>query len=183
MDKKETRKLINEKKKSFTHEQLKKMSDMVTSRIEENVIFKCAKTVMLYYSLPDEVYTHDFIEKWHGQKDIILPVVSDNEMFLRKYEGKDSMKKGAYNIYEPQGEAFADLESIDMIIVPGVGFDTKGNRLGRGKGYYDKFLKDMNVKFKLGVCFDFQIFDNIPTNGLDIPMNEVWTESGCISRT
>ena len=150
--------------------------------LEDNVIFKCSKTVMLYYSLPDEVYTHDFIEKWYKEKTIILPIVEGKDIKLKVYSGKDSMKKGAYNIYEPQGEEYTDFTSIDMIIVPGVSFDNNGNRLGRGKGYYDRFLKKMDYVFKVGICFNFQLVMNIPTNNLDIPMDEVWTESGLLNK-
>lgn len=72
----------------------------------------------------------------------MLPVVNGDDMELKVYSGKECMHKGSYNIYEPQGETFTDLVSIDAAIIPGVSFDRHGNRLGRGKGYYDRFLKN-----------------------------------------
>ena len=181
MEKKEIRKLISDKKKQYSEERLKEISTEIMQKLEENVIFKCSKTIMLYYSLPDEVYTHDFINKWYDKKNIVLPVISENNISLKLYRGKESMCKGAYNIEEPTGEYFTDITSLDMAIVPGIAFDLDGNRLGRGKGFYDRFLSSINT-FKIGVCFDFQICKEIPTNNLDIPMDEIWTENGYINK-
>ena len=181
MNKKEIRKEISERKKEFSEDELKQMSQKLMDGLEENVIFKCAKTVMIYYSLPDEVYTHEFLEKWYRDKTILLPVVSGDNIILKVYNGKDFIAKGAYNIGEPQGEEFRCLTDIDMVIVPGVAFDNRGNRLGRGKGYYDRLLKQVRT-FKVGVCFDFQLYEDIPTDELDVPMDEVWTEKGYVSK-
>ena len=80
------------------------------------------------------------------------------------------MKKGKLNIMEPDGEIFSDYSKIDLAIIPGVAFDHLKNRLGRGKGYYDNFLKNKFI-FKIGVCFEFQLLDKIPTTNDDIKMD------------
>lgn len=182
MEKKtEIRKHIADLKKLHTEEELKVLSTAVMENVEENVILKCAKTVLVYHSLPDEVYTHDFVEKWCKEKTILLPVVTGNDLELRVYSGKECLKKGSYGILEPQGETFEDLSSIDVAIIPGVSFDKNGNRLGRGKGYYDRFLKKLNT-FRIGVCFDFQLSEEIPHDEHDVAMDEIWTENGYFSR-
>lgn len=181
MEKNEIRKNISDKKKQYSENKLKTLSSGVMERLEENVVFRCARTVLMYYSLPDEVHTHDFIEKWSREKTILLPVVNGDDMELKVYSGKECMQKGSYNIYEPQGETFTDLVSIDAAIIPGVSFDRHGNRLGRGKGYYDRFLKKLNT-FKIGICFSFQISDEIPHDEHDIAMDEIWTEEGYVSK-
>ena len=107
--------------------------------------------------------------------------MNGDDMELKVYSGKECMQKGSYNIYEPQGETFTDLVSIDAAIIPGVSFDRHGNRLGRGKGYYDRFLKKLNT-FKIGICFSFQISDEIPHDEHDIAMDEIWTEEGYVSK-
>ena len=89
---------------------------------------------MLYYSLKDEVQTHDFVERWSKTKNIVLPVVVGDYLELRNYTGKQDLQTGSYNIEEPIGEIFNDYKSIDLAIIPGVSFDKEGNRLGRGKG-------------------------------------------------
>lgn len=179
--KKEIRAEISEKKKSFSAEKLLTLSSTLMNKLEDNVIFKCSKTILLYYSLPDEVYTHDFIEKWSKHKTILLPVVCGNDMELKIYTGKKNMIKGSYNIDEPSGDTFTDLISIDLAIIPGVSFDRNGNRLGRGKGYYDRFLKKLNT-FKIGICFNFQLSQEIPKDEFDVSMDEVWTENGYVSK-
>ena len=141
-------------------------------KLEQHPKFASARTVLLYYSLDDEVQTHDFVEKWHRQKTVLLPVVKGDELELRIYTGRQNLKTGeAYHIEEPTGEAFTAYEKIDLAIIPGVSFDARGNRLGRGKGYYDRFLKKVPTMFKIGICFDFQKTDTIPTEETDIRMD------------
>ena len=148
------------------------------NKLEQHPLFIAAKTVLLYYSLGDEVQTHDFIEKWYRQKDILLPVVKGDILELRRYTGPQNLQTGeAYHIEEPTGEAFTDYTQIDFAIIPGVSFDKNGNRLGRGKGYYDRLLPQLH-SYNVGICFDFQVSDEIPTESFDKPMHEVWTEKG-----
>lgn len=180
-EKKDIRKRIAETKKQYTDEQLRTLSSDIVKRLEDNVVLKCSKTVLLYYSLPDEVYTHDLVEQLSKEKTVLLPVVNGEELELKIYSGKESMQKGDFNIDEPVGEVFDDLISIDAAIIPGVSFDRHGNRLGRGKGYYDRFLKKLNT-FKIGVCFGFQLSDEIPHDEYDVVMDEVWTEEGYVSK-
>lgn len=147
-------------------------------KLEQHPKFVSARTVLLYYSLGDEVQTHDFVEKWHRQKTILLPVVKGDVLELRVYTGKRSLKTGeAYHIEEPIGEAFTAYDKIDFSVIPGVSFDAQGNRLGRGKGYYDKLLP-LLPSYNIGICYDFQVSEKIPTEPFDRIMDEVWTENG-----
>lgn len=147
-------------------------------KLEQHPKFVSARTVLLYYSLGDEVQTHDFVEKWHRQKTILLPVVKGDVLELRVYTGKQSLKTGeAYHIEEPIGEAFTAYDKIDFSVIPGVSFDAQGNRLGRGKGYYDKLLP-LLPSYNIGICYDFQVSEKIPTEPFDRIMDEVWTENG-----
>lgn len=152
------------------------MSGNIMRRLENNTIFKSAQTVLLYHSLPDEPDTHGFVARHSRCKRILLPVViGDAALELREYCGEGSLKSGAFSIREPQGRAFADYADIDLAVVPGVAFDSYGNRLGRGKGYYDRLLQTL-ARYRiptLGVCFDFQKLDNIPCEPHDIPVDEV----------
>ena len=149
------------------------MSDDILKRIESHPVFKNAKTVLLYHSLPDEVYTHDFIRKWYTRKRILLPVVTENTLELYTYTGPDKLKTGAYGIAEPTEGKFTNFKEIDLAIIPGMAFDRRGNRLGRGKGYYDRLLPFLAGTYKLGVCFPYQLLESIPTEGFDVRMNEV----------
>ena len=145
----------------------------VLNRLEAHPVFQQAHTILIYHSLPDEVNTHDFIRKWSAHKQILLPVVIGDDLELRRYTGSADLKKGAYGIEEPVGEPFTDYDSIDLAIIPGVAFDTHGNRLGRGKGYYDRLLPRLPHTYKIGICFPFQLLEEIPTEALDVRMDEV----------
>lgn len=154
-------------------EQLSTLSAEVLSKLEASPHFQQAEIVMLYYSLPDEVHTHDFVERWAQQKQIILPVVVGDDLELRTYHGRHELSKGAYGIEEPTGPPFLQPETIACIVVPGVAFDGKGNRLGRGKGYYDRLLPRLPQAYKIGLCFPFQRVEQVPAEPFDICMDEV----------
>lgn len=151
------------------------LSADILNRLEIHPAFQKATTVLLYHSLKDEVQTHSFIEKWSKDKRIILPVVVGEELELRCYTGEQDLAAGAYGIFEPIGEVFTHYESIDLAIVPGVAFDTRGHRLGRGKGYYDRLLPRINA-FKIGVCYPFQLIEEVPAEPFDICMNAIITK-------
>lgn len=130
---------------------------------------------MLYHSLKDEVDTHAFIRKWSREKRILLPVVTGDDLELRLYTGPEDLTVGAYGIEEPTGARFTDYAAIGLIVVPGVAFDRDGNRLGRGKGYYDRLLPRIPSAYKIGICFPFQLVDEVPAEPFDIRMDEIIT--------
>lgn len=175
LTKNELRKEVRLRKKRFSSDELKDLSRSIVRKLLELSVIKEAKTVMLYCSLPDEVYTMDLIHRLKADgKEIVLPVVTgETEMELRRYESDSDLKAGCFNILEPCGERFTDLEKIDAAIIPGMGFDKKGNRMGRGKGYYDRFLQQAPHIYKIGVCFPFQMFDEIPADEHDVRMDVV----------
>lgn len=139
MNKSELRKRIRVLKHSVSLEQKKTESNKYFyHRIYSSILR--ATNVLLYHSLPDEVITHEFIQKWHLKKNIFLPYVDNDYLQVRKYIAGE-LKTGKFGIEEPTGPEIYDLSNIDLVIVPGMAFDIKGNRLGRGKGYYDKLLR------------------------------------------
>lgn len=177
MEKKELRNLIRSRKRQFSSIQLEELSLDILARLSKNVHFQQAQTILAYYSLPDEVNTHLLIERLLKKgKRVLLPVVIDNEnMILREYTGQQDLKEGALHIMEPIGKEFPEqaYSQIDVAIIPGMSFDPQGNRLGRGKGYYDKFLQQVPYIYKIGICFDFQKVEHVPSEDTDIIMDEV----------
>ena len=92
-------------------------------------------------------------------------------------EDTDDLKRNEYAILEPK-ERIINNKKIDVIILPGSVFDINGNRIGYGKGYYDKYIKSLNYNpLKIGVCYDFQLLDTIPTETHDVKMDIILTES------
>ncbi|KAA6343003.1 5-formyltetrahydrofolate cyclo-ligase [termite gut metagenome] len=174
--KNELRKLITEKKLQCCDSTLQAQSADILRQLETHIVFKEAHTVLLFHSLKDEPDTHAFIEKWSGTKVILLPVVCGESLELRVYSNHQSLSAGTYGIDEPSGEAFTDYASIDLAVIPGVAFDRFGNRLGRGKGYYDKLLPHLSAH-KIGIGFSFQLVEEVPARELDVRMDEVITPS------
>ena len=161
MEKKEIRKQIREIKKQYTLEDKKRMSASVWQQVEHNEVFQRARVVLAYWSMDDEVFTHDFVCKWAEEKTILLPCVKGDELEIRYFDGREKLCPGeGYAIPEPVGRLFTDLNKIDVILVPGVAFDRTLNRLGRGKGFYDKILSQTKA-CKIGICFDFQLLYRI----------------------
>ncbi|RRD03009.1 5-formyltetrahydrofolate cyclo-ligase [Prevotella sp. OH937_COT-195] len=175
MEKKDLRKFIRMQKGRFTSQQLSEMSISVIKRLMASPKMKSANTVLMYYSLNDEVDTHDAVDRVLEQgKIVLLPkVISDTEMELRRYTGPEDLQDGFFNIMEPSGELFEDYAGIDLAVIPGMAFDSRNNRLGRGKGYYDRMLPKLVNAYKMGVCFDFQRLPGIPANENDIKMDEI----------
>ena len=134
-----------------------------------------AHTILLYSALPDEVPTQTLMDELVVKgKTVLLPkVVSDTDMVLHRYTGYSDLREGAYGIMEPTGEVYTDYEQIEVGIIPGMAFDQEGHRLGRGKGYYDRFLSRVPCLYKIGLCFSWQLLDHVPTDEHDIIMDEV----------
>lgn len=173
MEKKELRKQIRELKKQYSPEGKKQKSVSVWEELEACEAFRQAGVVLAYWSMDDEVFTHDFVCRWAGQKKLLLPCVNGDELDIRCFEGLEKLCPGeSFDILEPVGKLYTDLEQIDVIVVPGVAFDSAGSRLGRGKGYYDKILKQTKA-YKIGVCFDFQLVEHVPVEIHDVRMDQV----------
>lgn len=172
-EKKECRKRIRDLKRSYSFEEKESKSGRIWEQVEKNTRFQDARVVLAYWSMDDEVCTHDFVRKWAKEKTILLPCVRGEELKIYYFEGDHLLCPGeAYGIPEPTGECFPDLDEIDLILTPGIAFDRQGNRLGRGKGYYDKILKETQA-WKIGICFDFQLVDCVPAEAHDVRMDEV----------
>jgi len=91
------------------------------------------------------------------------------------FSSKEKLVVGEYGIWEPDSQ-IEYIKSIDIAIIPGIAFDRDKNRMGRGRGYYDVYLGNRNIK-KWGVGFDFQFYDKIPFESFDIKMDKVFTAS------
>ena len=175
MLKSELRQQMKVLKRQFTSNQLREQSLVLVNKVLRHPRVNAAQTILLYYSMADEVDTHNLVDLLREQgKTVLLPVTLAHELEIRRYEGPKSLQEGrAFHIMEPTGAVFTQLHTIDLVIVPGMGFDPQGNRLGRGKGYYDRFLRLVPQAYKLGLCFDFQKVASVPTEDTDVRMDEI----------
>jgi len=143
--------------------------------------FKKAKLVMFYASKQNEVDTGEMIdEALRTGKRVALPRCVGQKTFIAKEISNrhTDLEKGAYGIYEPRKKApDVDIKEIGLVVVPGVAFDIKNRRLGRGKGYYDRFLKKLPPgRTTIGLAFSFQMVKNLPKDSHDIPVSKVITD-------
>ncbi len=170
--KKELRIRIARQKKTFSDKQLARFSEEATRTLELTAAFAEASLVLIYCNLKGEVETKSIIRKYRSQKRFLLPVVDENRLILKEFYSEENLSVSHYGISEPTGKPFTEFKKIDLAIVPGIAFDRKLNRMGRGKGYYDSLLPALKCP-KIGFCFDFQLFDSIPTDERDVKMNMI----------
>ena len=148
--------------------------------------YAAASTVMWYVDARSETRTrHDLPDALQSGKTVVVPWCNeDGELELFKLESMDELEVGMYSILEPKAalrtlpEKQVDVQTLDLIMVPGVGFDRQGGRTGHGKGYYDKLMQHARADSPLvALCFECQLFDAIPMDDHDIHMDKVVTES------
>ena len=157
MNKKEARTLIKERRINLSKEYIDVASDKIFEKLLQNEDFKNAKVVMSYMDFKNEVKTdkiNDFIK--NSGKILVLPKVKDKETMI-VIEDKNQYIVSPFGNKEPDGEEYKG--QIDVIITPGVAFDRNKNRVGFGRGYYDRFfVKYPNAK-KIAIAFEEQIID------------------------
>lgn len=155
----------------------------ICANLSELPIIKKADTVLVYYPVKNEPNIRPFIQNLisHGKR-VAFPVSNSDDCTLTfKYvESLDDMILGAYNIPEPSNDAVAVTElSRCICIVPALVFDRRGYRIGYGKGYYDRFLKDFHGR-SIGIAYSQFIVDNLPYEPTDVTVDIILTERGII---
>ncbi len=145
--------------------------------------FRKSKVIMTYVSMRSEVDTTYLIEKTLEEgKRVVVPYVDTTKQVIVASEliSINDLVKGPFGIRQPKdGPARkVNLKEIDLIMVPGIAFDKKNMRLGRGKGYYDRFLaeEDLSSAKRIGLAFSFQIVDSLPSDPHDMPVSQVITD-------
>lgn len=172
MNKNELRRLMIKKRKNILNK--KELSTIIVDKLLNLDIYKKSKVIALYKSMLDEVDTTYLINGSLKSKIVLLPKIVNNKMCFININQDTKYIKSNIGVMEPIGKEYND--KTDLIIVPGVSFDKDLNRLGFGKGYYDKYLTNKNI-YKIGICFNEQVVDIVPTSEYDIKMNMVITDN------
>jgi 5-formyltetrahydrofolate cyclo-ligase len=171
---------------ALTSKELKRRSLDVEKRLSSLSIYKKAKLIMVYFPLKGEVDILEMVRRDLGLKRFCFPVVDLKKKNLEVFEIKSlegDFVPGAYGISEPDTRKSkkVDAKEVDLVVVPALAFDRSLNRLGRGKGYYDRFLKTLNpLCKKVGIAFEFQILENLPIHPpmdekVDVVVSETFT--------
>lgn len=156
---------------------MRKTAQLVNLKLEDLLKypeFIEAKTVFCYVSAKGEAGTQDLIRSLFGKKEVVVPCCTDKEgnMICVKINSFDELKEGFFGILEPKNPVEFPKDRIDFAIVPALAFDKEGYRLGYGKGYYDRFLSDIDP-FKLGVCAKEFYLEEVPHDEFDVKMDAV----------
>jgi 5-formyltetrahydrofolate cyclo-ligase len=184
--KKDIRKEILDTRIGLIKDEVVKRSIRITEKLTSLERFKESKIIMAYMDFKNEVMTGLLTEHCLKlEKTLAFPLIESFQGIKKicAYEPNDhknALKLGAFGILEPvrQLSRKIDPKEIDMVVVPGVAFDTKGYRIGYGAGYYDVFLKEVKDEcFKVGIAFELQVVENIPKEEHDVSLDAIVTES------
>jgi 5-formyltetrahydrofolate cyclo-ligase len=164
-------------------------ADLLSRRIWDKMLalpqFASARTVMTYLDIGSEVRTRAYLpELWQLGKRVVVPYCMAREIRLFQLKNMDELSTGTWQILEPKPEWLlrmdrrVDAAELDLIVVPGVAFDRYGDRLGLGKGYYDRFLQRVRPDaVKISPAFECQLVDKIPVLPHDVRVDMVITEN------
>ena len=176
MNKQTLRKEYLEIRKNIYNKELK--SNIIFNKIINTKEYQNAHTIALYKNLKSEVNTDKLIDySLNIGKEIVLPKVENNDLTFYKIDKQTIFIKSNFGVFEPIVDKtnYLAKEKISLIIVPGICFDQRGNRLGFGKGYYDRFLTNMKTT-KIGICYKEQLLDSIPIDSNDVKMDLIITD-------
>ena len=175
MVKKEIRERMRQLNRALDSRQRLRASAAIFSAVERLPEFRAARTVAVFAALPDEPATDEVLARWASTRRVVLPRVEGDAM--RFYACRpDALVVVAFGILEPQGERPCPAGEIDLVVCPGVAFTADGRRLGRGRGYYDRYLGDPAFRgFRVGVCYAHQLVDDLPVEPHDVRMDRVIT--------
>lgn len=182
MDKKSLRKEMLKKRSQLSKDKRNLLSEDISNSLYQTEYYKQAKTIMAFISFGSEINTRYLIEKSINLgKKIVIPVTipETKELKVSQLLDYSELELGFYNILTPKEEflRFVDPSTIDLVLVPGLIFAKNGYRIGYGGGYYDRFLSKLDPKVpKIGIAFDLQVQDRVPTNQYDIPVDFILTE-------
>jgi 5-formyltetrahydrofolate cyclo-ligase len=177
------RKELKEKRDFLSANERTSKSKIIIDKLLSSKEYKNSRVVMTYVSFGSEVETLNLIKKslLLGKK-VVVPYMDEEEMKISYLNDVSNLKETSSNILEPVKILQASKEELDLIIVPGLVFDKKGNRIGFGKGCFDKFLKEVSAK-KIALTYDFQIKEKVPAMEYDVPMNIMISEKKVIKCT
>lgn len=181
------RKQVLEVRSKLSDNEVYRLSENIFLNLRENSFFNNSAYVMIYLDFKQEVKT-DFIINYcleHGKK-VYIPICipETHEICISRITNLKELQSGHYGIREPKEEyiRLSDSNLIDLVLIPGVAFDSVGNRIGFGAGYYDRFMKRLQPKaVKAALAYSFQIVDIVPSNDYDIPADYIVTEKGTIN--
>lgn len=165
---------------ALTKEYISSKSRTIKEKLFSLDEFRQAKTVMFYHSFDNEVSTADMIKEALNNKVVALPYLVENQISVSIIHNADDLERSSLGIKEPKEKRDLNADDIDIIIVPGIAFDRRGNRLGYGRGCYDKFLKKAGKAIKIALAYGPQVIEEVPAGIHDVRMDIIITDKEII---
>jgi 5-formyltetrahydrofolate cyclo-ligase len=176
MSKEAIRREMLDMRQSMNEHSVKTASEAITARLLALACVNSAETVMAYSAIRNEPDMREFmLAMLDAGKRVALPCVTAHGLVAAEFRRDVRMKPGAYGILQPEAFPGCTPMEPDVVIVPGVVFDTQLCRIGFGAGYYDRFLESSRA-VKIGVCYEAQLVDRIEADPHDVRMDFVVTE-------
>lgn len=174
LTKSELRREIRAEIRSLSTEECAEAARLIAAAIECDPRFEAAQTVAAYMPLGDEPPLREAVERWAQTKRVVVPKIEGDQMSFYDFRA-EQMSSGAFGIDEPQETELCPPEQIEVMVVPGVVFTRSGARMGRGRGYYDRYLGAPEAAhiYKIGTCFACQLVAELPTEPHDVAMDRV----------
>lgn len=194
MDRQQLRKHIRQQRRALTPQQRHRLATQLSRKLSSHSLFHNARRIAVYLPNDGEMDLHPLIKVASQRgKQCYLPVISQmshNRLWFAPYEAGQKLRPNIYGIPEPANGKWQGRSPIglDLILMPLVGFDENGNRLGMGGGYYDRTLAYLNRRqhwrrpLLLGVAYEFQKVESLKAESWDIPLHGVITESNIYLR-
>ena len=177
------RKEILAKRNILSDKDINKKSDLIIKNLTSYI--ENVQNIMIFMDMKTEVKITKLLEL-HPKKNFFISKITNSknrEMKINKYN-KNELILHKFGYYESSSNDFCDEKILDVVIVPALAFDSKKNRIGFGGGYYDTFLEKVRKKNNkvlfIGICYDFQIIDSVPTEKHDVTLDFVVSESKVI---
>lgn len=182
LDKDSIRVSVGEKRSVLSQTEVEEKSLVISDYLYSLEVFKLSKSIALYFPISNEVRTESiFIKAIQSEKEVYFPRVNGSSLDFHRVDNLEQLEKGEFGVLEPKAHFLkAQTEDIDLFILPALAYDKSGNRLGYGKGYYDRSLANIPERKKIGLSYDMQVLDSLPTDEFDRKVGIVVTELGVV---
>ena len=176
------RKTALEKRRALSNTERTNHSSMIQKLLFDFSVFREAKRIFAFASMPDEVQTNEILAKMlEAGKEVSIPLITGpRKMEAAAFSDMADLVPEKYGILtvKPEKRRILDPSELDFVLVPGVAFSKDGIRLGMGGGYYDDFLKRASSAYRLAVVYGCQVFDTVPQETWDEQVDAILTEKG-----
>lgn len=182
MPKRIIRRELLERRQQLGDDECYRLSRLVQSQLFATDAYRDCRSIALYAQIRNEVQTTDVLRRALADgKQVCFPRVENEELVFVSVAGSESLQAGRFGVAEPVGNELVQTEEINLMLVPGVGFDRNGYRIGYGRGFYDRATRRRRPQQMIGLAYSFQLVEDLPAEDHDVRLDKLITETGIIS--